>query len=216
MFNWFKRKKKADAPVEIEITYSTEAPVWEETKAQKLMKAATAKKKAGDLDGAIELLREAYAEMEENGEEWGVNPLLRLPMYLQAAGRNDEAWSEFNELILRRSSGQDPKLVTMDLSIIYDKMRLFRQREKKPDDAVIFGVFSYLSWARGLHMQERLDELADHISRKKVEEAILKLLKKAKREELLERICDIVEDDAQSLPHVDFGQLSKKVSQTLN
>ena len=216
MFNLFKRKKKSDTSLEVSITYSAAAPAWEETKSQKLQKEATARKKSGDLDGAIRSLREAFAETGEDAGAFGIKQLLRLPMYLQEAGRNDEAWGELNALIQRSFSGKDRSLIMMDLSIIYDKMRLFRQREKKPDHAVILGTFSYLYWAAGLHMQDRLEELEDYISREKLAAAILKLLKKAKREELLEQICDIVEEESQSLPHVDLGQLSKKVNQALN
>lgn len=216
MFNLFRWKKKADTPVKIEITYSTKIPAWEETKSQKLLKEATARKKAGDLDGAIESLREAFSQTGEDGGGYGLKALLRLPMYLQEAGRSDEAWGELNELILRMSSGQDKSLAMMDISIIYDKMRLFRQREKKPEGAVIFGIFSYLSWATGLHMQERLEELEDYVSREKLEATILKLLKKAKKGDLLEQICDIVEEETRSLPHSDLNQISKKVNQALN
>ena len=216
MFNLFRWKKKADTPVKIEITYSTKIPAWEETKSQKLLKEATARKKAGDLDGAIESLREAFSQTGEDGGGYGLTALLRLPMYLQEAGRSDEAWGELNELILRMSSGQDKSLAMMDISIIYDKMRLFRQREKKPEGAVIFGIFSYLSWATGLHMQERLEELEDYVSREKLEATILKLLKKAKKGDLLEQICDIVEEETRSLPHSDLNQISKKVNQALN
>jgi len=215
MFNWF-RKKKPEVAVEVALNYSAEPPAWEETKSQKLLKEATVKKKAGDLDGAIESLRKAYAEMKGNGEEWGVRPLLRLPMYLQEAGRNDEAWGEFNGLIHRRLSGQDTSLAMMDQSIIYDKMRLFLQREKKTDYAIRIGILSYLSWATGLCLQERTDELADYLSREKLETAMLKLLKKAKREELLEHICNIVEEETRNLPDSDFNELSKKVNQAFN
>jgi len=215
MFNWF-RKKKQDPSIELTINYPTGPTVWEETKSQKLLKEATVKKKAGDLDGAIELLKEAFSQTGEDGGGCGTKELLRLPMYLQEAGRNDEAWGEFNGLIHRRLSGQDTSLAMMDQSIIYDKMRLFLQREKKTDYAIRIGILSYLSWATGLCLQERTDELADYLSREKLETAMLKLLKKAKREELLEHICNIVEEETRNLPDSDFNELSKKVNQAFN
>lgn len=217
MFNLFKRKKKPDGSPKVTLTFSWEAGARKERKSQVLLKEATARKKAGDLDGAIELLREACAEIEESGEQWGIQPFLRLPMYLQAAGRNDEAWRELNLLILRGYPGQikDANVVMMEHSIVYDKMRLFLQREKKAKAAVKFGVLSYLSWATGLYMQERTEELRDYISRGKVEATIRNLLKKAKKEDLLEQIYDIVEEETEQLPHVDFSRISEKVDKAV-
>jgi len=178
-----------------------------------LLKEATSKKKSGDLDNAIKLLREAYREISNGSIIYSVDTFLRLPLYLQEAKRNDEAWREFNLLLTEGYPNQmnDPELIPMDHSIIYDKMRLFLQREGKTELAIRFGVFSFLSWAIGLFRQKRKDELETYTSRENIEETVRKLLKKAKKENLVEQVITIVEEQISHLPHIDFEGLAKSL-----
>jgi len=178
-----------------------------------LLKEATAKKNAGDLENAIKLLRKAYKEIGKGATIYPINTFLRLPLYLQEAKRNDEAWREFNFLLAKGYPNQmnNPELVPMDHSIIYDKMRLFLQREGKTELAVRFGILSYFSWAIGLYRQERKDELKTYTSRETFEETIKKLLKKAKKENLIEKINRIVEEQIKCLPNIDLGELARRI-----
>ena len=178
-----------------------------------LLKEATAKKNAGDLENAIKLLRDAYKEIGRGSIIYPVDTFLRLPLYLQEAKKNDEAWREFNLLLTKGYPNQmnNPELIPMEHSIIYDKMRLFLQREGKSELAVRFGIFSYLSWAIGLYRQKRKDELKAYTSRETFEETIKKLLKKAKKENLIEKINPIVEEQIKHLPNIDFGELAKRI-----
>jgi len=107
-----------------------------------LLKGATAKKKAGDLESAINVLKMAYKAIEKQGGGYTVEVFLRLPMYLQAAGRSDEAWNELARLLKGGYSGQlkSADVLPMEHTLIYDKMRLFLQREGKHDQAVGFGI----------------------------------------------------------------------------
>lgn len=178
-----------------------------------LLKEATAKKKAADLENAIKLLREACKEISKSSTIYPVDVFLRLPLYLQEAKRNDEAWREFNLLLTKGYPNQmnNPELIPMDHSIIYDKMRLSLQREGKNELAVRFGILSYLSWAIGLYKQRRNDELKAYISKENLENTIRKLLKKAKKEDLVEKISAIVEEQIKRLPNIDFGELTKQI-----
>ena len=178
-----------------------------------LLKEVTAKKKAGDLENAIKLLRKAYKEINKSSTVYPVDVFLRLPLYLQEAKRNDEAWREFNLLLTKGYPNQmnNPELIPMDHSIIYDKMRLFLQREGKNELAVRFGILSYLSWAIGLYKQRRNDELKAYIFKENLENTIRKLLKKAKKEDLVERLSAIVEEQIKRLPNIDFGELTKQI-----
>jgi len=110
-----------------------------------LLKEATAKKKTGDLKSAIKLLREAYEISRKEKIELGIKEYLRLPMYLQEAGENDQAWKELNNLLTRQHS--------LEHSAIYDAMRLFLQRENKNEKAVAFGVCSLMCWGISLYKQ---------------------------------------------------------------
>jgi len=150
--------------------------------ADNLLKKATEFQKKGEMEKAIRLLRQAYTEIERSKIIYPVQTFLRLPMYLQEHRKTDEAWGEFNRLIMEGYPNQmkDPGLIPMDHSIIYDKMRLFLQREGKNDLAVRFGIFSHIYWAIGLHKQARRRELEEQLSSEALRELVQKLLKKPK------------------------------------
>jgi len=150
----------------------------------KLLKEATAAKQSGNLDEAISLLRTAYKAISKSDIDYGIKTFLRLPLYMQEANRPEGAWNEFDNLLNKGYPNQsnDPQLVPMNHSEIYDKMRLFLQREGKNDEAVKYGIFSHLSWATGLFLQKRRNEFKDFVSAETLEDIVLKLLKKAKNQ----------------------------------
>lgn len=183
----------------------------------KYLREATAKKKAGDMDGAIESLREAYKIISKTSINYTIDPYLRLPLYLQQAGKNDEAWSEFNRLIVEGYPNQMKirELIPMDHSAIYDKMRLFLQRENKPIESVKFGVLSHLSWGLGLYYQERKKELKTHISKSSIEAMLEGLLKKAKKPELRSELAKIIMLEIKEFPKIDLANIGRKVDQAV-
>lgn len=61
-----------------------------------LLKEATALKREKKYVEACEKLREAYCA--DGAEDLMIEDRLRLPMYLQLAGKNDEGWDELNRL----------------------------------------------------------------------------------------------------------------------
>ena len=178
-----------------------------------LLKQATAKKKVGDLESAIKLLRDAYKEISKSSIVYPVNTFLRLPAYLQEAGKSDEAWRELNNILTNGYPNQlnNPEIIPMDHSAIYDGMRLFLQREGKSESAVKLGVLSYICWAIGLHKQRRMDELKKYTSRENIELSVIKLLKKAKKEELVEKVSAIVEEYIKKLPSIRLGELAQEI-----
>jgi len=112
-------------------------------KADALMREATAHKEEGRWDKAISNLRKAYAIL---GEDIHINyPLetaLRLPLYLQQAGRYEEAQQEFQRLLssvderAATAFSHQPKAVQREFAQqnrekILDKMRLAEKREQK-------------------------------------------------------------------------------------
>jgi len=176
-----------------------------------MLKAATALKKAGDLDAAIAKLRAAYKAMGKTNLTYSVQPFLRLPQYLHEAGRNDEAWREYNNLLLGFPNQLPNKeVVPMMHGLIYDKMRLFLQREKKPDKAVLFSMFSYLCRAKGLCLQRRKEDLKEHLRRERIEGAIAAAVKKAKMSASLSAFADILEREVAHLPDIDLRRVEKE------
>lgn len=67
--------------------------------ARNLLKDATALKRENKFIEACEKLREAYSA--DGAENLMIEDRLRLPMYLQLAGKNDEGWDELNSLSVR-------------------------------------------------------------------------------------------------------------------
>lgn len=181
------------------------------------LREATAKKKAGDMDGAIECLRKAYKEIAKTSINYTVPTFLRLPLYLQHAKRNDEAWSEFNNLIANGHPNQmrTRELLPMDHSQIYDKMRLFLQREKQSKKAVKFGVFSCLSWAQGLYYQNRNEEFEQYISRQSIDRLLENLLKKAKRLDEKSNLLEVIMENIEDLPSIGYARLGKIIDQAV-
>jgi hypothetical protein len=194
-----------------------------------LLKQATAKKKAGDLESAIKLLRNAYKEISKSSIAYPVNTFLRLPAYLQEGGKSDEAWRELNNMLAKGYPHQsnDPRIVPIDHSAIYDAMRLFLQREGKNGSAVKFGVLSYICGALSLYRQsqskdedrffilERKDRLKKDFSRENIESTVTKLLKKAKKEELGVKVSAIVEEYIKKLPNIKLGELVEEIDRVV-
>jgi tetratricopeptide (TPR) repeat protein len=109
-------------------------------------RAATAAYNAGDYEAGIARLREAYEIGAASGIGCEAPECLRLPRYLQKAGRSAEAWEELQSLlspdhvVLRYGKYMLP----VNHWRIYDNIRLFLQRDGKPALAACYAVLSYL------------------------------------------------------------------------
>ena len=64
------------------------------------LREASERKDANDFDGAIRLLKRSCEEIKRENVLYPVEAFLRLPSYLQQAGKTREAWQEFNKLLL--------------------------------------------------------------------------------------------------------------------
>ena len=82
-------------PTEIEGMLHIEEPTLA-SEAYSLLREATVLKRARRFLDACEKLRQAYAA--PGAENLMIEDRLRLPMYLQLAGRNDDGWDELNRL----------------------------------------------------------------------------------------------------------------------
>ena len=87
--------------------------------ARRLLKEATKLKKEKKFPEACEKLREAYSA--EGGEILMIEERLRLPMYLQLAGRNDEGWAELNRLLAKYVGPFDQLRTTAQMEIFLRK-----------------------------------------------------------------------------------------------
>lgn len=97
-----------------------------------LLKEATALKRAKRYDEAVLMLRRAY---ETPPGPMGIGERLRLPMYLQLAGRADEGWGEMNRLNI--------KYVDQSSQItIAAHMAAFLRKEGNSRNAALFEVWT--------------------------------------------------------------------------
>lgn len=197
------------------MTYPSVSP--ELVKADRLLEEATTKKKSGDINGAIQALRDSYKILNENSMLYSIQTYLRLPLYLQEAGKSDEAWSEFNQLVtwVNTKPRYSPEVTPMDLSIIWDKMRLHLQRQGNNDYAMQFAVWSYLSWAVGLYMQKREDELEAYKTETNIQKALKIPLHKADKKFLTDRLVKIILDSLNDLPAVDYKEIAKRIQEEM-
>lgn len=146
---------------------------------EECFKEATRLKKEGRFDEALAKLREGYALVPGTGMEYSIEVYLRLPAFLQLAGREEEAWEEFHRILSEGPfSKHGPGLVEIERSTVFDKMRLFLQRIGKPDMAVAYGLCKEFSWANGRRLQaeeeealaaKRVAEVAEYATKEDVE-----------------------------------------------
>lgn len=179
-----------------------------------LLKKATEQKKSGDINNAILTLKLAYGEIAKTTIEYPVETFLRLPMYLQEAKQNDEAWKEFNKILAYGFPNQikDKEVFPAQEGIIYDKMRLFLQREKKHQTAIIFGIFSYLKWTIAIYRQKRFAELKHYQDKKEIKEMLAPLLKKAQKENCIQDLTALVFNEANNPDKIDIATLNKNIT----
>jgi|GEM_PF-672823 len=98
-----------------------------------LFKEATQLKKENQYGAACRKLEEAFSAASD--DEIVLKDRMRLPMYLQLAGKNDEAWQAFNELNVTY-------IDVFSQAELANQMRIFLQKEKNFRHALLFE-----SWA---------------------------------------------------------------------
>ncbi|NCB37563.1 MAG: hypothetical protein EOM80_02230 [Erysipelotrichia bacterium] len=127
-----------------------------------LLKLATKEKESGNYEQSCIYLKQAYATMDQSPIWYTVETYLRLPSYLQMAGKPKEAWGAFEQLIKNGYPHQPtaPGLKAFDLATTFDKMRLFLQREKQWYEAVIYGIGAYILKREAYSFQKREKEVA--------------------------------------------------------
>ena len=126
----FKRKRPNESSV---LTVEAKTLVNDEINvARELLKEATQLKREKKYEEACDKLKEAYSA--KGSENIMIEERLRLPMYLQLSGKNDDGWRILNELNVTHVD------VFSQLKIA-DQMRIFLQKEKKNEHAILFGAW---------------------------------------------------------------------------
>lgn len=183
-----------------------------------LLKKATKAEKNGDPNKAISILGDAYKAISKTSISYSVETFLRLPLYLQKAGRNQEAWEQFESLLSGNYhlASNDPELIPMNQSTILDKMRLFLQRSGSPELAVAYGLASYFSRAQGLAWQRRFDEFDLYAEREAIDDLVANLLKRAKRADRFEAVVAVLPTKRTSISSFEASSIIAAVCQILD
>lgn len=183
--------------------------------ANDLLKKATQKKRAKEIDVAILYLKKAYFEIAKTQIDYSVEVFLRLPLYLQAAKKNTEAWNEFENLLRNGYPNQNSSEETKPMidAVIYDKMRLFLQRNNQFIEAVSYGVYSILLIHYGLFLQKRFTELSGLKEKTLIKEKIEPILKKAARLDLVDKVSDLIINKTNSFPQMpNFNEIQNLIN----
>jgi hypothetical protein len=104
--------------------------------ARELLKEATELKNLKEYDWACKSLRLAYVSADVD-ECITLKDRLRLPMYLQLAGKNDEGWRELNILAEHAKNFREQ-------ADINNQMKIFLRKEGNIKQAVIHGVYAFI------------------------------------------------------------------------
>lgn len=99
----------------------------------------------------------------------------------------------------------------MDNSAIYDKMRLFLQRENRMSESVKMGVLSYISWGIGLYYQKREQELKEYMSEPSIVTMIEGLLIRANIIDCKLELINLVIQEISKLPTINMAGVGKEV-----
>lgn len=171
---------------------------------------------------AVACLRAAYEEIARGNVDYGTQTFLRLPLYLQAAGRNDEAWREFNNLLTMGYPNQPSRHIFWEthLALVYDKMRLFLQRENRLRLAVVYGVLSYISDLRGrllagTTMPVQLQYFEQFATEEATAGVLEPLLRKARLLQLTPEVFALVREWIAALPASANGEFESRLNTLL-
>lgn len=120
---WRQKNKRTISGTGLQYEVLVREKTSEEEMIRRLHLEAT-QLKSKDINGAVDCLQKAQILLYMIGPGYPISSFLRLPLFLQKAGRYDEAVLEF-EILLKKHT------MPAERAAIKDKMRLARQREEK-------------------------------------------------------------------------------------
>lgn len=174
---------------------------------------AAAYKRQGDMELATDSLKKMYKEIGHTTTDHGVDTFLRLPMYLQKAGKVNEAWEELNKLLEKGYPNQstDPGIIAHNRADIYYKMRVFLEREEKWEYAIVYAFFFFLSRGIAFHLQHRKEDSEYIMSHRPHDDTIARLLRKLDKEDLQKNLQRVVEKALVKLPDVNLNEVRSEI-----
>jgi hypothetical protein len=184
-----------------------------ESRTEEWLREAGERKDANDIDAAIRLLQRAYEEIKREGSSFPVDTFLRLPLYLQQAGRGKEAWHEFTRLLFHGYANQskDPVRVAQDRARILEKMRLFLDRDSRNDAGGIYGLLSQLFEGIALVRDNRKREALARFNKTACQEMVAGLTKYTGNLGALQEIRSIIIEELNRWPDLELERLANRL-----
>lgn len=185
------------------------------------LQGATKLKEKKDFEGACDYVKMALNKSMELKEPEPITTWLRLAMYLQKAGKNEDGWQLLVNLLEnghpQRSYFYQHDLFNQlcEIGEINAKMCLFLQREKKYDAALIYGVKSFLLSCKQIHLnafiekdewlnKEFLKEWKDITKAETIENEISSYFKKTTKIEKLNTVASKIFNYLSSIDNTQF------------
>lgn len=170
-------------------------------------------KDANDFDGAIKLLERALEEIKRENVAYQVDAFLRLPSYLQQAGRTREAWQEFNKLLLGGYPNQprDGGRVMLDRARILEKMRHFLDRDGKSDIGTVYKTLGQVCEGVGQCRDDRKREVLSRFAKTTCQEMASELRKYTGNLGPLQDLRPILVEELGKWPDLDFERMGGRI-----
>lgn len=182
-----------------------------------LLKQATQEKKNNQIEKAIVTLKKAYETIiEMDLGEYPVETYLRLPLYLDEAGKHDEAWKEFNNLL----ANYIKKIDFSSISAVHDKMRLTLYRRGDIKEALRNGVLSYLYKLIGIYKLSKcgtwkVDPYLNKIKKENIQSDVNKISNKIKDKNINQELFQLIQNHIKTIPMIDFNKVNQDINDIL-
>ena len=188
-----------------------------ETRADDWLKEAAELKDGDDFEGAIRMLRRAYEEIKRDKALYPIDAFLRLPLYLQQAGKAKDAWQEFTNLLFRGYPNQpkDLALIAQDRAKVFEKMRHFHEREGRADVGEVYGTFSLVCKGIASHKDGRKQEVKAWFTKDTCGEYVEGLNKYPGNLGHLQPIKLAIIEELRRYPDVNFDKLAERLDRAL-
>ncbi|MBL8799674.1 MAG: hypothetical protein JNM56_37675 [Planctomycetia bacterium] len=188
-----------------------------ENRADEWLKEASELKEQDNHEAAIKLLRRAYEEIRRENAMFPVDAFLKLPIYLQNAGKMKDAWVEFTNLLFRGYPNQPRHGAPLfhDRAKIMDTMRLFLDHERRADVADVYGILGTVCKGVALHKEDRKKELRAFLNKSTCEEYVAELKKYPGNLGPLQPIHTAVIEELSRFPDVDYDRLGDRIDRGL-
>lgn len=193
------------------------APAPKETRIDDYLKEAVQLKDDNDLEGAVKLLRRAFEEIKREKALYPIDVFLRLPLYLQQAGRNKDAWQEFTVLLTHGYPNQprDVVLIYQERGKVLELMRRYLQHDGREEIANVYEVFGQVCKAIAVHKENRTREMRAFFTKSVCNDCIDGLKKYPGNLGRLQPIKEAIIEELGRFPDIDFDKLAARIDAAL-